>query len=50
MCHPAIHAEPGDTIGSARAQEFGYLNSDDFPLALATAGVVLSRYPAPSAH
>jgi predicted glycoside hydrolase/deacetylase ChbG (UPF0249 family) len=50
MCHPAIHAEPGDIIGSARAQEFGYLNSDDFPLALATAGVVLSRYPAPSAH
>lgn len=50
MCHPALHAEPGDAIGSARAQEFGYLNSDDFPLALATAGVKLARYGALDAH
>jgi predicted glycoside hydrolase/deacetylase ChbG (UPF0249 family) len=50
MCHPALHAEPGDAIGTARAQEFGYLNSDDFPLALATAGVKLARYGALDAH
>ena len=41
MCHPALSAEPGDAIGAARAQEFAYLSSAAFPLALATAGVQL---------
>jgi predicted glycoside hydrolase/deacetylase ChbG (UPF0249 family) len=43
MCHPALRAEPGDGIGAARAQEFAYLSGEDFPLALARAGVTLAR-------
>ena len=43
MCHPALTAEPGDVIGPARAQEFGYLMSDDLPEALERAGVELVR-------
>ncbi|MEY4884137.1 MAG: hypothetical protein RIS34_1991 [Pseudomonadota bacterium] len=43
MCHPAQAVEPGDTIGAARAQEFAYLGSNDFSLALARAGVRLVR-------
>lgn len=43
MCHPAQAAEPGDAIGAARAREFAYLGSPDFPAALAKAGVRLVR-------
>jgi predicted glycoside hydrolase/deacetylase ChbG (UPF0249 family) len=43
MCHPARHAEPGDAIGPARAQEFAYLHSDAFAQALAQAGAQLVR-------
>ena len=43
MCHPALAVEPGDVIGSARTQEFAYLISDDFPIALARVGVKLVR-------
>lgn len=43
MCHPALAGEPGDVIGPARAQEFGYLASDAFALALEQAGVQLVR-------
>jgi predicted glycoside hydrolase/deacetylase ChbG (UPF0249 family) len=43
MCHPALQAEPGDSIGVARAQEFSYLSGADFPLALARLGVELVR-------
>lgn len=43
MCHPALTAAPGDDIGAARAQEFAYLSSDDFPAALERAGVQLVR-------
>jgi predicted glycoside hydrolase/deacetylase ChbG (UPF0249 family) len=43
MCHPARLNEPGDAIGPARAQEFAYLMSDEFPAALAQAGVQLAR-------
>ena len=46
MCHPALSAESGDSIGAARAQEFAYLSSDEFPKALATAGVALLAQPA----
>jgi len=43
MCHPALRAEAHDEIGPARAWEYAYLASDAFPLALARAGVTLSR-------
>lgn len=43
MCHPALEAEAGDPIGRARAQEYAYLASADFPVALARAGVHLAR-------
>ena len=43
MCHPALSAEPGDVIGMARAQEFAYLSSADFPAALERGGVELVR-------
>lgn len=43
MCHPALCVEPGDAIGAARAQEFAYLSSADFPQALARARVQLVR-------
>jgi predicted glycoside hydrolase/deacetylase ChbG (UPF0249 family) len=43
MCHPAQAAEPDDPIGLARAQEFAYLGSADFPQALAKADVALVR-------
>ncbi len=43
MCHPAQAAEPGDQIGLARAQEFAYLASGDFPAALRQSGVALMR-------
>ena len=43
MCHPAQAVVPGDAIGTARAQEFAYLGSDDFSRALARAGVRLVR-------
>jgi predicted glycoside hydrolase/deacetylase ChbG (UPF0249 family) len=46
MCHPALRAEPGDAIGAARAQEFAYLSSDEFPKALVSAGVALRAQPA----
>jgi len=43
MCHPALSPEPGDVIGVARAQEFAYFSSADFPVALAQARVQLVR-------
>ncbi len=43
MCHPAQAAEPEDAIGIARTQEFSYLASHDFPLALHLAGVQVAR-------
>jgi predicted glycoside hydrolase/deacetylase ChbG (UPF0249 family) len=43
MCHPAQAAEPDDPIGLARAQEFAYLGSADFPQALARREVQLVR-------
>lgn len=43
MCHPALASEPGDVIGPARVQEFGYLASDDFAQALERAEVQLVR-------
>lgn len=53
MCHPAmaadspdgkaLFAERSDPIRAARRNEFAYLSSDAFPLALAEAGVELTR-------
>jgi predicted glycoside hydrolase/deacetylase ChbG (UPF0249 family) len=43
MCHPAQRAEMGDAIGTARAQEYAYLASNEFSAALAQAGVYLVR-------
>jgi predicted glycoside hydrolase/deacetylase ChbG (UPF0249 family) len=43
MCHPAQRAEMGDAIGTARAQEFAYLASNEFSVALVQAGVYLVR-------
>lgn len=43
MCHPALAAEPGDVIGSARVQEYRYLASSTFAEDLRQAGVVLVR-------
>lgn len=43
MCHPALSDEPGDAIGAARAREFAYLGSADFPQALARSRVQLVR-------
>ena len=43
MCHPALSPEPGDVICAVRAQEFAYWMSDDFPAAVARAGVGLVR-------
>lgn len=43
MCHPARELAPGDAIGAARAREFDYLSSADFPAALARTGVTLVR-------
>ena len=41
MCHPALAAAPGDSIGAARAREFAYLSSDAFGAALARHHVCL---------
>jgi chitin disaccharide deacetylase len=43
MCHPALAAEPGDSIGAARAREFAYLSGDDFPVTLTQAHARLAR-------
>jgi len=43
MCHPAQTAEPGDEIGLARAQEFAYLASNEFPAAVRQSAVRLLR-------
>lgn len=43
MCHPAQSAEPNDSIGIARAQEFNYLSGPEFAAALARAQVQLVR-------
>ena len=43
MCHPALAAEPGDVIGSARVQEYRYLASRAFADDLRHAGVALVR-------
>ena len=43
MCHPGMVAETGDEIGAARVWEHAYLSGDDFPTALAKAGVQLAR-------
>lgn len=43
MCHPAQAAEPGDSIGLARAQEFAYLSGPEFAAALADVRVQLVR-------
>ncbi len=41
MCHPALAAAPGDSIGAARRREFAYLSSDAFGAALARHHVCL---------
>ena len=43
MCHPALAAAPGDSIGTARAQEFAYLSGDGFLAALAHHQTRLAR-------
>ncbi len=43
MCHPAQTVAPGEVIGEARAQEFAYLNGDEFAAALVHAGVQIVR-------
>ena len=43
MCHPALAAEPGDSIGPARAREFAYLSGDAFPAALTLHRARLAR-------
>ena len=43
MCHPALQGEQGDAIGSARANEFAYLSSDEFLAHLNQAQVQLVR-------
>ena len=43
MCHPATQDNAGDDIGAARAWEYSFLASDNFPQALARAGVLVSR-------
>ena len=43
MCHPALQGEQGDAIGSARANEFAYLSSDEFVAHLNQAQVQLVR-------
>ena len=43
MCHPALRAESGDAIASARANEFAYLSSDDFVADLNQAHMQLVR-------
>ena len=43
MCHPALCAQPGDSIGAARAREFAYLSGDGFAAALTHARVRLAR-------
>lgn len=43
MCHPAVHADPSDRIGAARAWEFAYLRSDVFESVLISTGVKLTR-------
>ncbi len=43
MCHPALSAEPGDSIGAARAREFSYLSGEGFPAALRQAHARLAR-------
>ena len=43
MCHPALQGEQGDAIGSARANEFAYLSSDEFVAHLNQAQMQLVR-------
>ena len=43
MCHPALAAGSGDSIGAARAREFAYLSGDDFPAALTLHRARLAR-------
>lgn len=43
MCHPALAAEPGDVIGSARSREYAYLSGEAFPQALVRHRVQLIR-------
>lgn len=43
MCHPALHAQPDDAIGAARAREYQYLHSPDFGVHLQRSGVQLCR-------
>jgi len=43
MCHPALAAQPGDSIGVARAREFAYLSGDEFPAALTRCKAELAR-------
>ncbi|MGA8784301.1 MAG: ChbG/HpnK family deacetylase [Polaromonas sp.] len=43
MCHPAARAEPGDSIGAARAWEQDFLASLAFSQALQRADITLSR-------
>ncbi len=43
MCHPSLTAEPGDTLGTARSQEFDYLSGPAFAQALTQAHVTLVR-------
>jgi len=43
LCHPALQGETGDAIGSARANEFAYLSSDDFVADLNQAQMQLVR-------
>ncbi|GAB4405522.1 MAG: ChbG/HpnK family deacetylase [Rhodoferax sp.] len=43
MCHPALHAPPGDPIAAARVHEARYLASPAFAQALAQAGWRVAR-------
>ncbi|GAB4218499.1 MAG: ChbG/HpnK family deacetylase [Rhodoferax sp.] len=43
MCHPALHAQPGDPIAAARVREAAYLASPAFAQALIHAGWRVAR-------
>jgi predicted glycoside hydrolase/deacetylase ChbG (UPF0249 family) len=47
MCHPAARIEAGDSIGTARVQEYAYLGSAAFATLLAQSGVQLVRGRSP---
>lgn len=44
MCHPGFGSEAGDAIAEARAQEFGYLDSDDYLIDCQGAECLMGRF------